>query len=625
MIEEAHVPQCVVLLARMTRRRLRLAGDVGYPVRPLPSWRNRIADFLPAPTNETATIDQPSPLRHADTSLMPPEIECDPLGIPASWAERALAELEQQSGAVDAIEHDPMPASVTEAHEDQALDTVVPHSIADGIEVPSNVQQVTTVDAQNGAIPTEGEPSQAQWALCEGNDDQRLLGQYPARVELPRSLVTLRQEVAAPAVQTALKLISELPSVVAGQEELFPTFDQSAGETVRVTNVPAEDLDSSPVLTFGGNAEQQTSVTSNVAPLNSAEQQPASIEDDRSVIVPVFIVHPPVVETAASESVPAELSDHNRIGLNYRRPMPRPKVNGFVVDFHCRLLAARHSPAWFEAADHYGIDCFVTMTPLEEAAALKSEWGGRLQFMAVPLSGEAAAALSPAQWVEDFLVRIEAFYDLGSRVVKFDAAPGTLPEHGMRLDSPLYKPLFREIVARKMGVMTHIGDPPRSANGDEHYPMWEGLLAEYPGIPWIGTHLGGNPEDPARLQRLLDRFPDLWLDSSATPYLARQVNQRRDAVREFHVRNRDRLLFGTDQVSSDDRGFDVLASRFWTHRKLWETAYAGPSPIADANLPPGEHPMLRGLALPDQVLQRMYHDNAVQFLAKVGVGFGGWG
>jgi hypothetical protein len=34
---------------------------------------------------------------------------------------------------------------------------------------------------------------------------------------------------------------------------------------------------------------------------------------------------------------------------------------------------------------------------------------------------------------------------------------------------------------------------------------------------------------------------------------------------------------------------------------------------------------LRGLALPDEVLQKLYHDNPIRFLAKVGMSFGGWG
>jgi hypothetical protein len=78
-------------------------------------------------------------------------------------------------------------------------------------------------------------------------------------------------------------------------------------------------------------------------------------------------------------------------------------------------------------------------------------------------------------------------------------------------------------------------------------------------------------------------------------------------------------------VSGDERGFDFLASRWWVHRKLWETAYAGPSPILDPDLPEDAQPQLRGLALPDEVLQKLYHENAVKFLARVGAGLEGWG
>ena len=111
------------------------------------------------------------------------------------------------------------------------------------------------------------------------------------------------------------------------------------------------------------------------------------------------------------------------------------------------------------------------------------------------------------------------------------------------------------------------------------------------------------------------------LDCSATRWMAREISARRDAAREFFIRNQDRILFGSDQVSTDDRGFDFLASRFWVHRKLWETAYIGPNPILDPDLPADQQPQLRGLALPDDVLQKLYHDNATKFLARLGVGF----
>ena len=122
-----------------------------------------------------------------------------------------------------------------------------------------------------------------------------------------------------------------------------------------------------------------------------------------------------------------------------------------------------------------------------------------------------------------------------------------------------------------------------------------------------------------RLQRMLDTYPNLYLDTSATRWMVREISAQRDPAREFVIRNADRLLFGTDQVSGDDRGFDFLASRFWCHRKLWETAFTGPSPIYDPDLPKENQPPLRGLALPDEVLQKLYHDNAVKLLERVGI------
>ena len=324
---------------------------------------------------------------------------------------------------------------------------------------------------------------------------------------------------------------------------------------------------------------------------------------------------------------PPKLADHNRTGINFRKPMPAPKVRGAVIDFHCHLLARRHAEAWFEAADHYGIDWFLSMTPLEEVVGLLRDYARRIQFIAVPKFRDESG-----QWAEDWLMRIEAFYNLGSRIAKFHAAPQTMYFRGKRLDDPVNRPIFREVVARKMAIMTHIGDPDLWYGGkyadaakygtrDEHYRMWEGLLEEYRGVPWVGAHMGGNPEDLHRLQGLLDRFPDLMLDCSATRWMAREISARRDPARDFFIRNQDRILFGSDQVSGDERSFDFLASRFWVHRKLWETAYIGMTPILDPDLPPDNQPVLRGLALPDEVLQKLYHDNATRLLAKIGMSF----
>ena len=329
---------------------------------------------------------------------------------------------------------------------------------------------------------------------------------------------------------------------------------------------------------------------------------------------------------------PPRREDYDRLGLDYRRPaIPPPPADGPVIDCHSHLLAARHAAAWFDAADVYGVDHTITMTPLEEAIKLvRGPYGDRVTLICVP-------DWAPGGYdEEDFWRRVDGYRNLGCRVVKFHLAPGTMQKHGLTLGSERLRRYVGMAIDRGMVVMTHIGDPqtwydsPKRYGGDpefwgtrtEHYDAWEALLEETRGHPWWSAHLGGNPEDLPRLSRMLDSYPDLMMDLSATKWVVRALAAERDAAREFVIQYQDRLMWGSDQVSQDLRDFDFYASRWWCHRKLWETAYVGESPIADPDAPDGV-PQLRGLALPTEVLQKLYRDNVVRFLSRVGVSIPG--
>jgi hypothetical protein len=327
-------------------------------------------------------------------------------------------------------------------------------------------------------------------------------------------------------------------------------------------------------------------------------------------------------------AVEAKPPEHNRTGVNYRALMPRPPIRGRFIDGHLHLLARRHADVWMRCADHFGIDHFVSQTPLEEAIVLQRTWGHRVTFVAVPNWWK----LHEPGALEDWLRRLEAFDNLGARMAKVHLAPGTMKRTGLRFDHPTVKRVLREIRDRGMIIMTHVGDPQLWYDGkyksdDPHflgsrrvqYDLWEAALEEFRGTPWLGAHLGGWPENLPYMQTLLDRFPDLYLDLSATRWMMRELSRQRDAAREFVIRNADRIIWGSDQVSGDNRDWDFLASRWWCHRKLFETAINEETPIVDPDLSADNQPGLAGFALPAPVLQKIYRDTCLKFLRQRGV------
>ena len=327
---------------------------------------------------------------------------------------------------------------------------------------------------------------------------------------------------------------------------------------------------------------------------------------------------------------------HNTIGVDYAAGLPPPPVAGGIVDCHTHLFAADHAPAWFAAADRFGVAHCLTMTPLEEAVRLLGgPFGGRVTLIHVPSWHPAMPDPASMYRADPFRRRLDAFHNLGSRVVKIHQSPSQLAKHGMPIGSDRHLRLLGLIRASGSVIMSHIGDPAAWYAGKyaddpatfgrrgTHYAAWERCLEAMRGTPWWGAHLGGRPDDLGYLDGLLARFPDLWLDLSATTWVVRELGRQPAAARAFVVRHQDRLMFGSDQVSLDletwrGRCADFFASRWWVHRTLWETRHDGPSPIRDPAAPGGSA-RLAGLDLPPAVLAKLYRGNITRLMASVGV------
>jgi hypothetical protein len=261
----------------------------------------------------------------------------------------------------------------------------------------------------------------------------------------------------------------------------------------------------------------------------------------------------------------------------------------------------------------------------DDIAPLRGIFGSRIGF-------NGAIAKKKIDDPDDSAYRLlDQFLEAGIEIVKFWAAPRGR-DRGLTLDTPWRIESARRARAAGVGTfMVHVADPDawfRTVYADaakfgtkaEQYRPLERMLEMFPDVNWIGAHMGGDPEHPDHLQELLERYPNLYFDTSATKWQVREVSQRPEAIRSLVCRFPDRFLFGSDLVTRHLLHADHYASRYWCQRTLWESDWRGQSPIAD---PDHFHdrqdkpsPPLRGVGLPPEVVQKVYFENARRLLGK---------
>lgn len=362
----------------------------------------------------------------------------------------------------------------------------------------------------------------------------------------------------------------------------------------------------------------------------------------------------PLRHAATAGSKP--ITDANRLGLDYSAEADCFTYDEPIIDIHTHISSPRAAELFLDAADAYGIDRCWTMTGRENVQpihdSLPDHRQGRIQFICVPnFTRREEEGTFTTKWLED----IEAFYALGSRIIKYwagprglDFAPGS--DSPMRLDSPIRQEGMKLAYDTGYRVfMTHVADPDTwfqtayadaakyGTKADQYKPL-DKLLDQYHDVTWIGAHMGGNPEDLDWLHAFLERHPNYVVDCSATKWQIRELSKHPDRFRQFVETNPGRVLFGSDIVAwptntdpdpehpDADHGFDLYASRYWALRTLIETSYTGPSPIVDPDLhkvDPSVDPKatceLNGAALPKPLLDDLYFGAADRVLRMGGV------
>ncbi|MFS8544370.1 MAG: amidohydrolase, partial [Limnochordales bacterium] len=296
---------------------------------------------------------------------------------------------------------------------------------------------------------------------------------------------------------------------------------------------------------------------------------------------------------------------------------PRRKVAGPIVDIHAHAPAGPAAQPLYEAARLYGITHLAAITTLDEALELRDAYPETVMIPRLEFEHLA----DPDRFVEHNVALVRRAAAAGARLIKMWFAPRFVARTGKRMDDPLFDPIFREIETHGLGVLTHVADPDlwfqrvytdvrRYGTKADQYPQLENRLAAHPGINFLAAHMGGDPEHLDHLAVLLDRYPNLYLDTSATRWMVRELGKQPAAARDFFRQYKDRILFGTDQVAIEDPEPFRYTSRYWIHALFWETDAVCPLPIDDPDV--DGTPMLRGIDLPADILPWIYYKNAAR-------------
>ena len=140
---------------------------------------------------------------------------------------------------------------------------------------------------------------------------------------------------------------------------------------------------------------------------------------------------------------------------------------------------------------------------------------------------------------------------------------------------------------------------------DPGFPRFETLMAErdrlfkkHPKTTFVTAHLGWHANDLARLGRMFDEMPNVYSEIGAVLY---DIGRQPRFAHDFFVKYQDRLLFGKDNYQPDEYSYywrvletsDEYFDYYRDYHAFWK---------------------LYGIALPDEVLKKLYFGNALKII-----------
>jgi predicted TIM-barrel fold metal-dependent hydrolase len=343
---------------------------------------------------------------------------------------------------------------------------------------------------------------------------------------------------------------------------------------------------------------------------------------------------PFVAMVTAKAEVDLRLSDfHPRAMLvTPEHEIRRPKFP--VIDYH-NHLDAQEPREVLRVMDGCGVEKIVNITMYtgEKALAIIDKFHSADRERFATYGWMDWSDVETAGFFQRSVERLERLVGRGACGLKIwkDLGTKVRDQNGalLRIDDERLDPVYEKAAELGVPIMYHIADPdaffmPIDAQNERYeelaaHPEWsyygshygkeellaqrDRVIARHPKTTFVGAHVAEHPEDLAYVSRLLDKNPNLYVDIGAR---CAELGRQPYTAREFFLKYADRILFGTDLIP--DVNMYRLHYRFLETRDEYFEYPSHASRQGRWNI--------YGLFLPDDVLRKVYRENAQRLLRR---------
>ena len=202
----------------------------------------------------------------------------------------------------------------------------------------------------------------------------------------------------------------------------------------------------------------------------------------------------------------------------------------------------------------------------------------------------------------------------------------------LKIDDPRWDEIWRACGELGLPVLIHVADPvaffqPIDAKNERweelhRHPEWSfhgpqfpqqadvfaaflRVVKRHPKTIFISAHFANNPEDLSAVSQWLDDHPNLYVEiASRIGELGRQPV----SARKFLLKYQDRVLFGTDGPWPVNR-----LRLYWRFLETEDEYF----PYSEKEFPPQGFWNIYGVSLPEEVLKKVYQENAMRIVPEV--------